>query len=138
MNVLPYPIIEAIWLPCFGEKNQRNSLTEVVQLQTTSSYSIHDGCIMNNTCGNFESSCTEDDIRMCCCTSVHMLSTVCPATNKNSARTQMDHRQQGGIHLPFQHYLISHHLRFRPYHDRRESSLSHRKLPYDIVNRTSI
>lgn len=55
-------IIKAVWFPGIGEENERHSLTEVVELQATSPYSVHDGGIVDDVCGDLEATGTKDDV----------------------------------------------------------------------------
>lgn len=62
IRILFDAIIKAVWFPGIGEENKRHSLTEVVELQATSPYSVHDGGIVDDMNGDIEATGTKDDV----------------------------------------------------------------------------
>lgn len=66
--VLLDAIVEAVGLPCFCEEHKRDSLAKVVELETTGADRIHNGCIVDYTGGNPQTTSAKDDVGMSCST----------------------------------------------------------------------
>lgn len=43
-------VVEAVRLPGLGEEDERDSLSEIIELQTASTDGVHDGCVMDHAC----------------------------------------------------------------------------------------
>lgn len=65
IGILFDPIVETVGFPRLGEEDQGDSLAKVVELQTTCSYGIHDGCIVNNLRWNVERPCAKHNVGVC-------------------------------------------------------------------------
>ncbi len=62
ISVLAHAIVEAVWPPGVGEKDQGDSLAKVVQLQATRSDRVHYGRVMYDACRYTERAGAEEDV----------------------------------------------------------------------------
>ena len=67
VRILTHAVVEAVWPPRVGEKDEGNGLAEVVQLQATRADRVHDGCVVYDACRDAKRTGTEEDIGVCCC-----------------------------------------------------------------------
>lgn len=58
VDILFNSVIEAVRFPIVCKENQRHRLSKVVKLQSTGTNCIHNGSIVNDSCGDFEGSGT--------------------------------------------------------------------------------
>ena len=65
--ILAHPVVEAVWPPRVGEKDERNGLAEVVQLQTTRADRVHDGRVVYDARRDAEGAGAEEDVGVCGC-----------------------------------------------------------------------
>lgn len=63
-GVLPDTVVETSRFPSLGEENHRNSLAEVVELETCCAYRVEDGSIGDGFGRNREFTGTQDKVRM--------------------------------------------------------------------------
>jgi len=62
VGVLAHTVVEAIWTPRVGEKDERYGLAEVVQLQTARADRVHDGRIVYDARRDAECPRAEEDV----------------------------------------------------------------------------
>ena len=62
--ILRDAIVKAIRLPRLREKDARNGLAEVVQLQSARADGVHDGCVVDDAGGDFFLPGSEDHVCM--------------------------------------------------------------------------
>lgn len=58
------PVIKTVRTPCLGEEYYGYRLTEIIELQTTRAYCIHDRSVVNDLHGYTQFTSTDDKVRM--------------------------------------------------------------------------
>jgi hypothetical protein len=60
-------VVETGGFPCVGEEDEGYGLSKVVELEAAGAYGVHDGCVVDDSSWDTESSGAEDDISVCRC-----------------------------------------------------------------------